>query len=185
VKIYTGFGDAGKTQLFSGQVVDKDNLKVEAYGTVDELNSILGLVVTYFDVKHLIEYFQKIQGILFRLSAELASSDSRAKRIDNLLILDEDIQEIESRIDEIEGHLDSLKNFILPGGSRLAALLHLARTVCRRAERRMISLNKVENLNPQTLIYINRLSDLLFVFARYMNHKKGIADILWTNTKKA
>ncbi len=184
LKIYTGFGDAGKTSLFGGQVVDKDDLRVEAYGTVDELNSILGLVIAELEDTDLSRDLRDIQQNLFRLSTELATIALKKKRINHQLITSKDIRIIEKGIDDLEIQLVPLKNFILPGGSHRAALLHLARTVCRRAERRLISLNKTADIDSQIMIYINRLSDYFFVLARYVNQKDKIKDILWIDKKK-
>ncbi len=184
MKIYTGFGDAGKTSLFGGQIVDKDDLRVETYGTVDELNSILGLVIAEFEDIGLARDLKEIQQNLFRLSTELVTPAGNKKRINHQTITSEDINKIENGIDELDIQLVPLKNFILPGGSPRAALLHLARTVCRRAERRLISLNKTASIDSQIMIYINRLSDYFFVLARYMNKKDKIKDILWIDKKK-
>jgi cob(I)alamin adenosyltransferase len=184
LKIYTGFGDAGKTSLFGGQVVDKDDLRVEAYGTVDELNSILGLVIAELEDTDLSRDLRDIQQNLFRLSTELATPVRNNKRINHQTITSKDINKIENGIDELDSLLVPLKNFILPGGSHRAALLHLARTVCRRAERRLISLNKTADVDSQIMIYVNRLSDYFFVLARYVNLKDKIKDILWIDKKK-
>jgi cob(I)alamin adenosyltransferase len=179
LKIYSGFGDGGKTRLLGGQVVDKDDLKVESYGTVDELNSVIGLVITYVEMNTIIEDLQKIQYRLFELSAELAISDKKSQRLLESVINNDNIRELEKKIDHLESQVDPLKNFILPGGSRGAALCHVARTICRRAERKIISLNKTETVNAQILIYFNRLSDYLFVLARYLNKEKNVADLPW------
>ena len=184
LKIYTGFGDAGKTSLFGGQVVDKDDLRVEAYGTVDELNSILGLVIAELEDTDLSRDLRDIQQNLFRLSTELATIALKKMRMNHQPITSKDIRIIEKGIDDLEIQLVPLKNFILPGGSHRAALLHLARTVCRRAERRLISLNKTADIDSQIMIYINRLSDYFFVLARYVNQKDKIKDILWIDKKK-
>ncbi len=179
LRIYTGFGDRGKTRLFGGQIVDKDNLRVEAYGTVDELNSLIGLVITYVEKNTLTEDLQNIQYSLFELSAELATTDDKNGKSLDPVINDKNIKDLENKIDKIDSQLDPLKNFILPGGSCGAALCHLARTVCRRAERVLISLNKAETINPRIIIYINRLSDFLFVLARFLNKEQNIADLPW------
>ena len=179
MRIYTGFGDRGKTRLYGGQVVDKDNLRVEAYGTVDELNSVIGLVITYVEKRTLTEDLQNIQYSLFELSAELATPDDKNEKSLDPVINEKNIKDLENKIDKIDSQLDPLKNFILPGGSRGAALCHLARTVCRRAERALISLNKAETISPRIIIYINRLSDFLFVLARFLNKENNIADLPW------
>jgi len=180
LKIYTGFGDKGKTRLYGGQIVDKDSLRVQAYGTVDELNSVIGLLITYVDTEEIIEELKGVQYSLFELSAELASptTDNTSKQNPSLFT-DKINKDLENLIDKIDNHLDELKNFILPGGVRGAAISHLARTICRRAERAMISLHKVEAVNHHILIYINRLSDYFFVLARFLNKENNRADILW------
>lgn len=179
MKIYTGFGDKGKTRLYGGQIVDKDNLRVEAYGTVDEFSSILGLAISYINDADLVKKLREIQNHLFRLSAELATPTGETKKSKLTSINGEEIKSIEKFIDDLNNNLEPLKNFILPGGSKTAAIIHLARTICRRAERRMISLNKHEHIDAGMLIYFNRLSDLLFVLARHMNKIEGNPDIPW------
>jgi cob(I)alamin adenosyltransferase len=179
LKIYTGFGDTGKTRLYGGQVVDKDDLRVKAYGTMDELNSMVGLLITYIDDKELIGFLQGIQYNLFDLSAELASLSDEKTKSAKSAISEETVKEIESKIDDINSQLEPLKNFILPGGSRSAALCHLTRTVCRRAERELITLLKVTSVNEQLIMYINRLSDYFFVLARLLNKQNNMGDIPW------
>jgi cob(I)alamin adenosyltransferase len=179
LKIYTGFGDKGETRLYGGQIVDKDNLRVKAYGTMDELNSVIGLVTTYIDKKAFIEDLRDVQYKLFELSAELATPSDKNSTTSHGAIPDQNIKDLENKIDKIESELDPLKNFILPGGSRVAALCHLARTICRRAERALISLNKVETINPHLVVYMNRLSDYLFVLARLLNKEQNIEDLQW------
>ncbi len=165
MKIYTGFGDKGKTSLLNG-VVDKDSLVVEAYGTIDELNSFVGLINHYISSEDLF----RIQKTLFLIGAELAG--------DKHSLSNEEIFWLESKIDSIE--LPSLSNFILPGGSKISALFHIARTVCRRAERRAVTLNKTNKINANILVYLNRLSDYLFVLARYYNLKEGVDEKVWS-----
>jgi cob(I)alamin adenosyltransferase len=179
LKIYTGFGDKGKTKLFGGKTVDKDNARVEAYGTIDELNSLLGLILSQKLDAGLAKNLVQIQNDLFRVSSELATPDPQTKAKFQFRIEDKDIIRIENQIDEIETVLSPLKNFILPGGSVTASYLHYARTVCRRGERRLNSLFKQENINLNILIYFNRLSDFLFVAARYVNKLNKIKDIPW------
>lgn len=179
MKIYTGFGDKGKTRLYGGQIVNKDDQRVEAYGTVDELNSILGVVISDITNEVLIHKLYKIQKSLFKISADLATPLAKGTKKRETIISAEDIKSIESLIDGLDNQLDPLKNFILPGGSKSAAMIHLARTICRRAERRIISLNHHEPIDAGILVYFNRLSDLLFVMARYVNKIEGIGDIPW------
>ena len=179
MKIYTGFGDEGKTRLYGGQIVDKDNLRVEAYGSIDELNSVIGVVVTHLENRGLIEDLQNIQNNLFELSAELATPAAGNLKTEDPAINNQHIKEIENKIDKLDNQLDPLKNFILPGGSQGASFCHLARTTCRKAERALISLNKVELINPQIIVFVNRLSDFLFVLARFINKKQNIDDLAW------
>ena len=180
MKIYTKTGDDGTTSLFGGNRVGKDNPRIESYGTVDELNSILGMVLTNIDNNELNSIILKIQNHLFNVGADLATpikDDEKSlyvKRIDKSYI-----RFLEINIDKFEEQLEPLKDFILPGGTKVASYLHLARTVCRRAERIVTSLSKIEKINNFVLIYLNRLSDLLFVLARYSNHLEGIPDIKW------
>jgi len=180
MKIYTKTGDDGTTSLFGGNRVAKNNPRIESYGTVDELNSILGMVLTNIDNNELNNITLKIQNHLFNVGADLATpikEDEKSlyvKRIDNSYI-----RFLEINIDKFEEQLEPLKDFILPGGTKAASYLHLARTVCRRAERIVTSLSKNEKINNLVLIYLNRLSDLLFVLARYSNHLEGIPDTKW------
>jgi len=179
LKIYTGFGDAGQTHLYGGQVVAKDDLRVEAYGTADELNSQLGLLVSTFSNESLIEFVRKIQGSIFKFSAELATPENKKSKTRPHAIQAQDIKDLERKIDQLDGDLPALKNFILPGGAPEAARAHLARTICRRLERRLVSLKAHSPVDPLIIIYINRLSDFLFVLARTINKSEGIEDIPW------
>ena len=182
MKIYTGFGDAGQTHLHGGQVVAKDDLRVEAYGTADELNSQLGMLIQAFSDEYWTGLVRKVQETIFKLSAELATPADKKIKMDTALS-EPDIKELESIIDRLDEELPPLKNFILPGGCYEAALAHLVRTVCRRLERRLVSLNTLSAVDPLIIIYINRLSDFLFVLARTLNHRKGIEDIPWQGKK--
>ncbi len=178
MKIYTKTGDKGETSLFGGGRVPKDDLRIEAYGTVDELNSLIGTVRVMNDAKKIDGILADIQDTLFVLGADLATpagtKNASAPRVSGA-----DIVSIERKIDELDALLDPLKSFILPGGSKAAAFLHHARTVCRRAERRVTSLRKQGGASEETLIYLNRLSDLLFVLARYSNKIGNIAETPW------
>lgn len=184
LKIYTGFGDKGKTRLLGGQVIDKDNLRVESYGTIDEINSVLGLLVTYLSDPALVKDIQNVQNLLFEISGELTNPQKKDDNITPPAIYDNDIKNLESKIDTMEEQLDPLKNFILPGGSREVSIIHMARTICRRAERNVISLNRDETINPEILVFLNRLSDYFFVLARYLNKINGIKDIPWITRQK-
>jgi len=171
-KIYTRTGDSGTTTLGDGSRVDKDSLRVEAYGTVDELNSIIGLLLTHELPNDIRDTLTDIQHELFDLGGELCIPGHAA-------IDDTQVTRLETRLDELNADLKPLKEFILPGGAAAAALCHLARTVCRRAERRAVSLAKVESVSAPAIKYLNRLSDLLFVLARVLNKLAGHPDVLW------
>jgi cob(I)alamin adenosyltransferase len=180
MKIYTGFGDKGKTRLFGGEVVTKDHLRIEVYGTLDELNSILGLVASVVDLAELNDLVIRLQNDLFRISSILATPDASTRKKLNQFVREDDIKFIEQQIDKIDVQLEPLQNFILPGGTQGAAFLHLARTVCRRAERHLTALMQQEKIDSDIAVYLNRLSDLLFVTARFVNHMQGVPDVLWT-----
>lgn len=179
MKIYTGFGDAGQTQLYGGQVVSKDHLRVEAYGTADELNSQLGMLISTLSEESRINFLRKIQGKIFDLSAELATPASKKPQRAGPAVCADDIGELEEMIDKVDADLPLLKHFILPGGGQRAARAHLSRTVCRRLERRLVTLNEQSPLDLAIIVYINRLSDYLFVLARRLNQQEGIEDIPW------
>lgn len=168
MKIYTKTGDNGETSLYGGQRISKDDIRIETIGTVDELNSVIGVIRSKqvdFD-----QVLQKIQNKLFVLGAELSSPDS-----DTLKIAQHDVEQLEQWIDSYSESLPQLREFILPGGSELAAQLHLARSVCRRAERNCVALMRF----GLQVIWLNRLSDLLFVLARYSNYSVNIPDEPW------
>ena len=179
MKIYTRTGDAGETGLFGGARVGKDDPRVEAYGTVDELNSCLGVVRALGASTETDESLLQIQSDLFTLGAELACAPGKEQKLRMAVLGDADILRLESWIDRGEAPLEPLKNFVLPGGSTSAAELHRARTVCRRAERLTLTASRTSPVRPEVLVYLNRLSDLLFVLARYENHAAGLSDIPW------
>lgn len=179
MKIYTRTGDAGETGLFGGARVGKDDPRVEAYGTVDELNSCLGVVRTLRASSETDECLLQIQSELFTLGAELACVPGKEEKLRVTPLGEADIARLEGHIDRSEAPLTPLKNFVLPGGCACAAELHRARTVCRRAERRTLSASRTSSIRPELIIYLNRLSDLLFVLARYENHRAGVSDIPW------
>lgn len=181
MKIYTRTGDAGTTALFGGGRVSKDHPRIAAYGTVDEANSLIGLALADLhdepDAETLAELLVQIQGELFELGADLATpADAKAAAP---RVTEEHIDRLETAIDRLEADLAPLKQFILPGGTRAAATLHVARTVCRRAERYAVSAHEVSPLSPLALRYLNRLSDLLFVAARWANATAGRSDTVW------
>lgn len=178
MKIYTKTGDRGDTSLFGGQRVPKDALRIEAYGTVDELNSVLGIVRADNKEPLIDEILEAIQNELFELGADLATprsiSNKLVKRIQS-----KHAQRLERVIDRLDAQLKPLKAFVLPGGSPVAARLHFARTVCRRAERAVVRLSRNEDIGEDITVYLNRLSDLLFVLARYANLRAGIPETTW------
>ena len=178
MKIYTKTGDKGETSLFGGQRVFKDDVRVDCYGTVDELNSVLGLAVTEVTESEIIKVIQKIQNDLFDLGSELATPIIKNK--ENIpRISSGNISYLENSIDRFEVQLPELKQFILPGGTKGASLLHFARSVCRRGERLVVSLSKNVSISYDIVIYLNRLSDLLFVLARFENFVQNFPDINW------
>lgn len=178
MKIYTKTGDKGDTSLFGGQRVPKDALRIEAYGTVDELNSILGMVRAENTDSQIDKVLAQVQNHLFDLGSDLATPRSlqtkRVKRIEP-----KDADPLEKVIDSLEEHLKPLRRFILPGGSPVAARLHFARTICRRAERAVVRLSRNEDIGEGITVYLNRLSDLLFVLARYANHLARVSETTW------
>ena len=179
-RIYTRTGDAGTTRLASGAPVSKADPRVEAYGGVDETNSVIGLVrLSTADDPVLDPMLARIQNDLFDLGADLATPEKPEGSASALRIVDSQVDRLEAEIDELNAELSPLTSFVLPGGSPAAAALHLARTTCRRAERDCVALAAREAVSPAALKYLNRLSDLLFVAARWANDK-GAGDVLWT-----
>lgn len=177
MKIYTKKGDGGETSLFGGSRVSKASRRIEAYGTVDELNAVLGMVLSYNPSEKGTQLLQKIQELLFVLGADLATPPAAKTRIDR--IGEEQVVWLEDAIDELEESLDPLKYFILPGGAPPGATLHLARTVCRRAERATVSCKIEEEVSYNAVRFLNRLSDFLFVLARYENKQAGSPEQPW------
>ncbi len=178
MKIYTRTGDEGETSLFGGKRVPKDSLRIRAYGTVDELNAVIGMAIASSDNEKLIAVLQRLQGELFMVGADLATphgvKETKTVRVQRL-----HITRLEQEIDLHEEELEPLKYFILPGGAPDAAALHFARTVCRRAERTTFELSRQEDINNLVIVYLNRLSDLLFVLARIANKRSGRREIPW------
>ncbi len=178
MKIYTRTGDAGDTSLFGGQRVPKDAVRIEAYGTVDELNSVLGIVRADNTHKEIDNILKRVQEELFELGADLATPrPSTAKTVKRFET--GDAAPLEKQIDALDARLKPLKNFVLPGGSPVAARLHFARTICRRAERAVVRLSRNEDIGDGITTYLNRLSDLLFVLARYANHLDNVPEVIW------
>lgn len=181
MKIYTKTGDDGETGLWGGQRVPKDSLRVHAYGTVDECNAMIGVARLANDTT-LDALLAQVQNQLFVVGADLATPGEAANipRIGAT-----EVAFLEATIDQLENELAPLRQFILPGGSAAAAHLHLARTTCRRAERWAVSLAHQEAINPQVLVYLNRLSDFLFVAARSANQHADVEDVPWTSPRQA
>ncbi len=180
MKIYTKTGDEGKTGLYGGARLYKDDIRIEAYGTIDELNSNLALVIAFFDDRKIEEVILEIQARLFTIGAHLATDPS--KKIDPPDILFSDIELLELEIDRMEEQLTPLRAFILPSGSKAIGFCHVARSVCRRAERRVVSILRIEKPNDSNKLiiqYLNRLSDYLFVLSRYIAHDNQIEELEW------
>jgi cob(I)alamin adenosyltransferase len=179
VKIYTKTGDAGETSLFGKRRVSKADSRVDAYGEVDELNSCLGVVRAQGVDSDLAAALEAIQRDLFALGARLADPSARiAGHVSKVAIAEAEVERLEQLIDRLEAELPPLRKFVLPGGSPAGAMLHLARTVCRRAERRVIALG-ADAVPPIVVVYLNRLSDLLFVMARAANHRAAAPEVEW------
>ena len=179
MKIYTKTGDEGETSLFDNTRVSKADPRVDAYGEVDELNAALGAAVAAGTDDDIAESLTTIQRELFALGARLADPASRiAGRVTKAAVTAADVERLEQTIDRLERELPPLSRFILPGGCPTGALLHLGRTVCRRAERRVVALGSAA-VEPLVVVYLNRLSDLLFVMARVANHRASVAEVEW------
>jgi cob(I)alamin adenosyltransferase len=181
MKIYTRAGDDGGTALFGGGRTGKDDQRVEAYGDVDELNAAIGLARAIELMPRIDEVLVPIQRDLFSLGALLATPDREKmhRQLEKARVDDERIAELEHAIDDAESELEPLKAFIIPGGTPKAAALHVARTVCRRAERRVVALSRTAEVPPLVIIYLNRLSDLLFTLARLANKRVGGGEVTW------
>jgi cob(I)alamin adenosyltransferase len=179
MKIYTKTGDDGTTGLFGGGRVRKDEARVEAYGTIDELNSIVGLARAAEAPREVDSVLAGVQEDLFVIGAELATVTGKEDKLSMPLLGGARTALLEDAIDRIEASLPPLKSFVLPGGSPAGARLHQARTVCRRAERRVLTASTATPIRPEILIYLNRLSDFLFVAARSANQVAGVPDVPW------
>ena len=182
MKIYTKKGDTGNTSLIGGKIVKKHDLKVDAYGNIDELNSFLGLVRDLSNDKQVNNIIITIQKKLFSIGSMLALSDYKSiSNINNdkLIIKKTDIDFLENEIDEIDKNLSPISKFTIPGGHILISYLHIARCVCRRAERKISYVNEIDKLDPNIIAYINRLSDLLFILSRYYCKKLNVKELYW------
>jgi cob(I)alamin adenosyltransferase len=188
MKIYTGTGDRGKTSLFSGERIAKSDDRIEAYGDVDELSSVIGVLISLLpkELEHIQAELRQIQSDLFHMGAWLSTMPDSASTKQLKTITTEPLKRLENSIDQMDADLPTIKSFILPGGHVTASVSHLARTVCRRTERHVIRLHKEKDIDDDVIdqiqkiiIYLNRLSDYLFVFARYLNATFKISDIPW------
>ena len=179
MKIYTKTGDRGDTRLFDGTKVRKDNVRVEAYGDVDELNSFIGAAASFLKDGDLVSMLAEVQKDLFSVGAQLADPGFKNQSRAKFQLSKDRILALENAIDSFETELQPLRQFILAGGGNGGALLHVARTVCRRAERRVVSLSEKIEVHPNVVEYLNRLSDFLFVIARLVNYREGKQEIVW------
>jgi cob(I)alamin adenosyltransferase len=180
-RVYTRTGDDGTTGLGGGQRVPKDSIRIETYGTVDELSSEIGAAIAQGLHPRLAEALARVQNELFNVGSDLCILEEDKERMPVPVVEDRHVEALERMMDELSQELSPLENFILPGGSPGAAQLHVARTVCRRAERLAVSLAREEAIGPLVIRYLNRLSDTLFVMARYENLTRGIPDVLWNS----
>ena len=177
-KVYTKTGDTGTTSLVGGKRVDKSCARLESYGTIDELNAQVGLLLTYVDEPIIRDCLISVQNNLFVIGAQLATEPESPHQPSCVITLD-DVTSLEQSIDRASENLPKWRGFTLPGGCRAAALAHVCRTVCRRAERRILVLNATEPVSPQLLAYVNRLSDYFYVLALRLNFLQGTEEILW------
>ena len=178
-KVYTKTGDQGETSIIGGIRVKKSCERLEAYGTVDELSSHLGLLASMLPDGEDKDLIIRIQNNLFSVCSNLATDQSQTPLYDSARLPDGEIQVLEHKVDEIMNLLPERQGFILPGGTQAAAQAHVCRTVCRRAERRIVALSEVTQISPETLQYVNRLSDYLFVLAKKINFNTGVSEIIW------
>lgn len=178
-KIYTKTGDKGQTSLWGGARVPKHHIRIEAYGTVDELNSFLGLLRDNLQNDEIRTNIKVVQDRLFTIGSILATDPEKADKVQTPDLLNDDIEFLENGIDIMDSKLPILKNFILPGGDNSASICHVARCVCRRAERLAVALHEIEPINELVLSYLNRLSDYLFVLSRFIVFLNGSEEIVW------
>ena len=174
MRIYTRKGDRGITSTLSGNKVNKDTLLIEVYGQLDELNSILGVSKSFIDNREINEILENIQKDIFIIGSEVLLEESKRRRINNLTI-----EKLEKLIDRYDAKLPHLNNFIIPGGTKGGSMLHLSRAICRRCERQYVKLSSEKKTNPFVNSYLNRLSDLLFILARYINTRKNREENIW------
>lgn len=189
MKIYTKTGDKGQTSLYGGTRISKASARVESYGNIDELNSFIGVAKSYIENQEAINQLKKIQFDLFTVGSESATPADKLMLANGksrlpLIISEDEITELENWMDAMEGHLEPLQYFILPGGGKAATSLHVARTVCRRAERSLIFLSESEEIRPELIKYLNRLSDYLFVLARYISKLQNEQEEFWNPNER-
>ena len=178
MKIYTRKGDSGYTSLIDGKIVYKHNLSVAAYGTIDELNSFLGLLKDYIDDEKIKDVLNNIQLKLFSIGSILASGENQ-NISEKVKIEKKDVEYIELEIDRLNEYLPELKNFIIPGGHKISSYSHVCRSICRRAERKISELNENSSVDPNILAYVNRLSDFFFVLSRFLKHSDNVSESYW------
>lgn len=183
-KVYTKSGDKGMTSLVGGIRINKADVRLEAYGTVDELNSQMGLLAAYLPEGHEKDTVERIQADLFVVGTHLATDQSRTPLYPSALLPEGEVAFLEAEIDDIMRSLPEKQGFVLPGGCLAAAVAHVCRTVCRRAERRVVALSENAAVSPEIQQYLNRLSDYLFVLAKKINFMGGISEKVWTNSCK-
>ena len=182
--VYTKTGDRGTTGLIGGTRVPKTHIRLEAYGTVDELNANLGLLITYLNEERDREFLLHVQNKLFAIGSHLATDQDKVRLNEASIITPADVEQIEQEIDAADEILPPLSNVVLPGGAAGAAVCHICRTVCRRAERRILALSESSTISPELLAYVNRLSDYLFILSRKINFNEGKEEIFWNNSCK-
>lgn len=180
-KVYTRTGDRGQTSIVGGIRVSKASARLEAYGTVDELSSHLGLLAAMLSEGEYHDMIIRVQNNLFNVCTNLATDQSQTPLYDSAKLADGEIELLEKEVDRMMKLLPERQGFILPGGTPVAAQAHVCRTVCRRAERRIVALSEVAQISPETLQYVNRLSDYLFVLAKIINFNAGVSEIVWQN----
>ncbi len=179
MKLYTKTGDKGLTGLIGGTRIQKNDIRIETYGTVDELNSFIGLLTTYSISEKDKIFLRSIQNNLFTIGSYLATDTTKVKLSEEAVLKKDCIKLIENEIDRLDANLPALSSFILPGGSQTGALSHVCRTISRRTERRLFDMNELYNIDNQVLIYFNRLSDYFFALSRQLTLENGVEEIYW------
>lgn len=183
-KVYTKTGDKGTTSLIGGTRVKKSDIRINSYGTVDELNSFVGLLATYVEEQDTTELLAEMQNVLFNIGCNLAMGENFKKEIKESVVADVLIEHVEKAIDRMQAVIPELKSFVIPGGSRSASIAHVCRTVCRRAERLIIALDETSEVDKNLMAYVTRLSDYFFVLSRYLNNIEKVDEKIWQNPCK-